>query len=363
MTAKPKRSAPVGWSIPGITGVRGSGFGNEAISWAKAFIGAQELGLRVAHPAWGLNPRQYWRDFGTSRVDWLAHRAVAPFVVDISWPEVRATGFDDYALALRALRGQLPLHRRPLVVRHTSGMAGGFLAVSRARHYLISQILRPPHVADDLYRMAEMPRRDDSSLVAVHVRAGDFLDSDSGPGPGQFNRRIPADWYLRTCRSIRSQLEDRVSFLILTDNPAAPAVRRLVDEVGAVVPPDRRLPLLSDLASMVVADLVVCSVSSMSMLGVFLSGKPYLWYAPHLEETGGWRSVWGGEPDQVDGVTARNREGAATGGSELFRGVAVDRAGRVPVPLVEHLRTTSRARDPRHDLMLYGVLPSGPDRP
>jgi hypothetical protein len=350
-----------GWSVPGIVGLRGAGLGNEAISWAKAFIGAQELGLRAVHPAWGLNRRGYWRDFGTSRLDWLAHRAAAAVAVDIRWPQVAATGFDDYGSALRALREQLPLGRRPLVVRHVSGMAGGFLAVRRARHYLLAQVLRPPHVVGDLYRVAGRWGWDVPVRVAVHVRAGDFLQTGRGPGPGEFNRSIPADWYVRTCRSIRRRFGDRVSFLVLSDDPAGPAARRLVDGVGALLPPDRGRPLLSDLGAMAMADLVVCSVSSMSMLGVFLSGKPYLWYAPHLERTGGWRSIWGGQPDQLGGATARNRASASAGVDEVFRGVAVDLDGELPDALLDGLAETSRHRDPRHDLVMCGVIPNGRD--
>ena len=352
-----------GWSVPAIYGVRGAGLGNEAISWAKAFIGAQELGLRAMHPAWGINRRRYWRDFETPRLDWLAHRAAEPFAVDITWSHVEATGFDDYGLAMRALRGRLPLDRRPLVVRHVSGMAGGFLTVRRARQYLLGQILQPSHVAGDLYRIAEHWWQDDVVRVAVHVRAGDFLTMEEGPGPGQFNSRIPADWYLRTCRSIRSSFSGRVSILVLTDDPAGPVARRLVDEVDALIPPHRDLPLLSDLAAMAFADLLVCSVSSMSMLGVFLSAKPYLWYAPHLEETGGWRSIWGGQPDQLEGATARNRDTKPTQTGDIFRGVAVDRDGRIPGSLIESLAEATRFRDVKHDLVMYGVVPGPGNQP
>jgi hypothetical protein len=146
-----------------------------------------------------------------------------------------------------------------------------------------------------------------------------------------------------------------VTFLVLTDDQGSPTVRRLVDEAGAVLPPHRSRPVLSDLAAMASADLLVCSVSSLSMLGAFLSSSPYLWYAPHLEATDGWRSIWGREPEQRTGTTAENRR-ISGGGSPLPRGVPVADDGEVPAPLVDRLRGAADLRDVRHDLILYGVV-------
>jgi hypothetical protein len=338
-----------------ISGRRGSGLGNEVIPWAKAYLAAQELGLRTVHPPWGLNPRGYRRDFGTSRADWLMQSVAATALssVDLTWERIRSTGEHDYGLAVRALRDQLGLDRRPLVVRNVSGMAGGFLAVRRARTFLLSQVLSPEHVAADLYSIAR--RWDDNAVrVAVHVRGGDFGRAGVGPGPGQFNRAVPDRWYVEVCRSLRAQLGDGVGFLVFSDGDGE-AVRRLVRDVGAVTPPARRRPLLSDVAAMAQADLLVCSVSSMSMFAAFLSGAQYVWYGPHLERCGGWRSIWGLEPEQRTGITAQNRS-ARSEPAPLTRGVPVDDDGQVPLDLVQRLEEQVEIRDPRHDLLLYGVV-------
>jgi hypothetical protein len=342
-----------GWSLPVVSGRRGAGLGNEVIPWAKAYLAAQALGLRTVHPAWALNRRGYRHDFGTSRLDWLVQSTAAAALpsVDLSWERIRSTGEQDYGLAVRALRGELGLDRRPLVVRNSSGMAGGYLAVRRARTFLLSRVLSPDHVTADLGRIAE--RWDDRAVrVAVHVRAGDF--EPGGPGPGQFNRAVPDQWYVAVCRSLRAELGDGVGFLVLSEGDGA-AARRLVAEVAAVTPPTRHRPLLSDIAAMAQADLLVCSVSSMSMFAAFLSGAHYVWYAPQLETSAGWRSIWGLEPEQRAGATARNRSAGAPA-PPLARGVPVDDDGRVPVDLVRRLREQAAIRDARHDLLLYGVV-------
>lgn len=313
--------------------------------------------MRTVHPAWGLNPRGYRRDFGTSRLDWMAQRSAAGVLpsADITWELVRSTGEIDYGRAVAALRVPLQLDRRPLVLRHVSGMAGGYLGVRRAREFLLSRVLAPSHVAEDLGRVSSAWGGPEVVRVAVHVREGDFDRGSTGPRPGQFNRAVPVDWYVKACRSLRDQLGSTVSFLVLTDGERV--AHRLREEVGAVVPPARQRQLLSDVAAMAVADLLVCSVSSLSMLGAFLSTAPYLWYAPHLECSDGWRSIWGMEAEQRAGVTALNRSlASAAGDAPLHRGVAVEDDGAVPVDLVRRLADSVERRAPRHDLLLYGVI-------
>ncbi len=50
-------------------GGRGEGLGNECFAWAKGWIASQVLDAHLIGPAWGINPRRYYRNFGTSRLD------------------------------------------------------------------------------------------------------------------------------------------------------------------------------------------------------------------------------------------------------------------------------------------------------
>ncbi|HEV7814426.1 MAG TPA: hypothetical protein VGP06_04910, partial [Janthinobacterium sp.] len=84
--------------IPEISGRRGAGLGNELFPWAKAFLASQALGSRMAHPAWGLNPRNYRRDFGTARLDWLQHALLRQALPAVRFDEAAylSTGKEDY---------------------------------------------------------------------------------------------------------------------------------------------------------------------------------------------------------------------------------------------------------------------------
>ena len=197
--------------------------------------------------------------------------------------------------------------------------------------------------------------------VAVHVRTGDFGSEIHGPTPGQFNTSLPAGWYEAVIASIDHHFREAVQYVIFSDAYDSELLKRLVLSERVIVPPLRRRPLLSDLFSMVNADLLVCSVSSFSMLAAFLSDKPYVWFEPHLNVHGGWRSLWGHEEAQraPRGLTAQNILSAEVEADSIFgRGVAVGMNGELPDELVELLDRRSFLKRRRHDLLYYGVIPA-----
>ena len=81
-------------------------------------------------------------------------------------------------------------------------MTGGLLSIARSRNYFRNTLLgRLPDVELD-----DPQPGTDRIHVAVHVRLGDFEDTTAaGPGPGDTNERLPAEWY----RSVLSALRER----------------------------------------------------------------------------------------------------------------------------------------------------------
>ena len=355
----------MGYSMPATHGRRGAGLGNEVLPWAKAFLGAQELGLTGLHPAWGLNARGYSSDFETSRFDWLTHRSLrlALPTTRITAAMVRETGEDDYARALRALARELPLKRsRPHVVVH-EGMNGGYHGIRRARAFLLHELLRPSHVSPDVYAISTALDAE-RITVAIHYRSGDFESQGEGPRPGEFNKSLPASWYTHVVTAFYEALGDGVQYLVVSDSPTHDLMAQLPEQARVVIPPTRKRPLLSDLLAMVGADVLVCSVSSFSMLAAFLSERPYIWYEPGLYNSDGWRSIWGHEDYQQppNGVTAKNIVNANRDRNDATgRGFAVGVDGRLPQALLEILERQQRLKKQRHDLLYYGVIPANYD--
>lgn len=345
----------LGFSVPVLHSVRGGGLANEAIPWAKAFIGARELGLRLVAPPWGLNPRGYSADFGTSRADVVAYRALRALpAIRITPDAVRATGEVDYGRALRALAPELGLsERRAFAVTHES-MEGGWLAIRSAREFLRAQLLRPGHVAADLYAISQT-LRPDALTVGMHLRFGDFSPTEHGPRPGSHNERLPDSWYEGVADALERAFEDRVEIVLVTDDPQAPVVTRLLERRSAVVPPQRARPLLSDLLLLANADFLVCSTSAFSQLAAFLSGSPYAWFEPHLNDHDGWRSIWGHEEAaEAPGTTLRNL--AAADGDGAGRGFPVRPDGSLDDELVALLAERLRLKQADRDLLQHGIV-------
>lgn len=353
--------------IPQVLGHRGAGLGNELFPWAKAFLAGQALGARVNHPAWGLNKRRYYRDFGTSRLDWMHQaliRSIMP-VVNFDEAAYRATGKAAYGDAVAQFAASEELDRRDHFVFLASGMWGGFHAIQQARPFVLAELLKARQAVANLH--ATLARvRPGRALVAVHIRRGDFLQSDAVEAyRGRFNVALPLAWYMATCSALKRDCGNRIEFLLITD--AAPEeVQDFIDAFHPLTTFHLRQTACSDLLSMAFADALVCSVSSYSMWGAFLSRAPYIWCAANLQDHDGYGSLWGDEPAQQSpaGPTAINlwrcrtrmRQGHAPG---IGRGTSVDWSGEVPAAFTESLLARLDERVEERDLILYGVVPPG----
>jgi hypothetical protein len=338
-------------SVPQIIGHRGAGLGNELFPWAKAFLAGQALGAHVLHPAWGLNSRRYDRDFGTSRLDWIGQAAVKRLlpVVDFDESAYRASGKPDYQDAVAHFAALEGLDERKHFVFNASGMWGGFQAIQKARIFVLAELMKA---------------RPGRALVAVHIRRGDFQDADPAQDyRGRFNVALPLDWYLACCASLKRDCGSRIEFLLITD--AAPAeVQEFIDAFHPLTTFHLRQTACSDLLAMAFADALVCSVSSYSMWGAFLSRAPYIWCAENLQDHEGYRSLWGDEASQraPSGPTAVNLrycrlQVKRERGLNCARGTPVDWSGEVPADFSDRLMTALDQRAEQRDLILYGVVP------
>jgi hypothetical protein len=357
-------------SIPEISGRRGAGLGNELFPWAKAFLAGQALDARVLAPAWGLNARGYRRDFGASRLDWLGQAALrlALPVVRFDEADYLAAGGGDYQEAVaRFAAGNEALQGRH-VVFSASGMWGGFEAIGKARLFVLAELLKARRAVANTHAVLRLARPG-VALVAVHVRRGDFSDPVARDAVrGRFNVALPLEWYMETCASLRRQCGGQVDFALVTD--ARPdEIRPFLDTFRPLTSFHLQDTACSDLLLMAFADALVCSVSSYSMWGAFLSGAPYLWCAEHLQDHDGFGSLWGHEAGQAapHGPTARKLRQAradpdATRRPAGVRGLAVDWSGQVPAHFCERLLAAAQERAPERDLLRYGVVPLARER-
>ncbi|GAA0683070.1 hypothetical protein GCM10010193_41100 [Kitasatospora atroaurantiaca] len=332
---------------------RGEGLGNEIFPWAKAYLASRELGFGLLPPPWGLNRRGYWKDFGTSRLDWFGHRALRAVMptVTVTDEMIRSTGETDYGAAIRVLDAEFGWsQRRSLLLVHR-GMSGGLLGIARSRNYFRNTLLgRLPHVSLEDHQPGS-----DRIHVAVHVRLGDFEDTTAtGPGPGDTNESLPAEWYRSVLSALREQFGEMLHVEIMSDDPSKAA--RLLPEWSRSIARPRRT--LEDLSVMAAADLLVCSISTFSMLAAFLSDAPYIWFRPHLDESEGFLSIWGFRPEQRTGRTAANiRQEQRDPSGMPARGAAMGMGDDVPAWLADYLRMRVALRRRSADLIHFGAIP------
>lgn len=336
------------WVTAAGTGRRGAGFGNEAMAWGKAYAAAEALGLRHLAPRWALNRYHVAAQLGLGRAPMVGSDLAARLLPSTVVTEevYRQTGVVEFGAAMVEAQAAGLLRGKVLV---TEGMWGGYAAIARARGFLHDRVLEAPGARDLVGASVG-----DGPTIGLHVRRGDF---DGGsPEPGTFNRPVATAWFVSVLRSLAAQLGDRASYVVCSDAPAealadlaAVPRTRLVRGTG----PSAALQELAVLAS---CDVLVCSVSSFSMLAAFLSDRPYLWYAPHLTAVDGCATIWGHEPaQQRDG--SLTRQAVALRGSQPARGIPVPDSGDVPLDVLG-LATPEGGWDRRRDLLYYGAVPT-----
>jgi hypothetical protein len=347
---------------------RGAGLGNEMLPWAKGFIASQVLDAHLVGPSWGLNPRRYWRNFASSRLDFVGEALLRLLPVQsFTESDYYSTGILDYGEAIRKWAERRGLLRRRHFVVSVGGMWGGYLAIASARSFLRARLLNSRNALANIFQA--QAALDQSKLVAaVHLRlAGDFSAAQQGREiRSQFNVQIPMQWYRGVCEALRRKFGERIQFCFFTDRET-PAYRELVADYSPKQVRRRELSECSDLLLMADADLRVCSVSSYSMVACFLSEGPYLWYEPQLHCEGGMYNLWGHEPRQQQPgsptATSAQHLRAAGEANLRFRGYPVSDDYAIPDSLIEELEAALSAKNARTDLMRYGCYPILPRHP
>lgn len=331
-------------------GRRHQGLGNELIPWAKAFIASQELGIKFLPPALGLNDRRYYEYFGTSQFDWIYYailKQLLPCYV-FTEAEYKATGEKDFARAVRIYADKNNLDSKRSYALLTEGLWGNWYSIRKAKHFVLAQLYRTRNLTDNLYQM-DRQIADKKLVVGIHIRMGDFLPvADSKEYQGLWNTRVPLQWYLNVCRQLKKALSESVTFMLLTDG-SENELREFVDEFSPITNFGQPNSVVSDLLALSSADALVCSISSYSMWGAFLSDAPYFWYLPNLRDLDGYLTLW---QERVAGL------GDDLAPEDILpRGIPLAEDGQIPENVLRYLGTKAKLNSVSLDLIQSGGVP------
>ena len=243
------------------------------------------------------------------------------------------------------------------------GMWGGLHALRRSQSYIQAQIGATRFTQENL---AAMQRKLDPTrpTVAVHLRAGDF--SDDTPIEeiqGKFNVRLPYEWYESALAASVQTLGNDCNVVIL-GNDSSPHAKELTARFDAIDTKDQSNTDMSDLLLLSQADLLIPSISSFSILALFLNPElHYLWPREHLSpvELEGSRhlAIWPFEPEQR-AEASPTRNCAREAGAELRGRCVAIAIGDTALPPLQagRIRDRAESRLRCQDLIRYGSIPA-----
>lgn len=350
-------------------GRRGEGLGNELLPWAKGWLASQALNAHLIGPSWGINKRRYYRNFGTSRLDFILEDTLRRMPhYDFSEEDYRETGEIDFGTAIRKWASSRGLLRRRSFTVSVGGMWGGYASIRAARSFLLGKLLNSRHALRNVHEVVSQLDRN-KLFVAVHIRsaANEFQTLKGGESArGRFNILVPGEWYLWVCEALQQRYVDRIQFRFFTDR-GGPYFDEAVRRFSPEAPRQTGLTECSDLLLMAQADLRVCSVSSYSLAASFLSGGPYVWYEPQLTKSEGLYTLWGDEKAQraAGSLSNLSKQFVATrlntcgNGKALTYvplGAAMDIGDPLPASLCNHLDLRLSSLDRRTNLVEYGCI-------
>lgn len=332
-------------SVAGRTNARGAGLGNEVMTLAKAAIAAQVLDARLVEQPWWINPRHYGRELGYNLTPPVLSSLAGLALTSVSLPTAALSDPWDYERSMVDLASQLPTR---FLLRHTSGMSGGYLTVRPAREF----VRRRLSVDDAL--------ESDSFLrLGIHLRLGDFAEPRA-IRPGQFNVRLPVEWICNAVVQVLNSARGPVRVLLHTDADSRdPALREILDRIPSGHPVHvTNGSVLDDLRSLASCDVLIPSVSSYSMLALFVADCSYLWPREALTSHEGWLSIWGHDPQVASGPTAAAiAEQSEAGAGPMPRGIplAIDEHADLE-DWLQAARARVNDRSVKSDLLYYGVV-------
>ncbi len=350
------------YCLPRVRG-KGSGLGNELITWSRAFLMAQVLEIKALSPAFGRNSRKYWRHFESPRYDWLLQRALCATlpVIEFREKDYLDYGGGDVLQSFRAFAEAKRLFDRSTYLVTTEGMWGGYYHIQSARDFVFSTLYNSRYAAKNLIKVQQM-LSPNKITVGMHVRLGDFAQpKEPADYRGKFNIALPLSWYINIGKHIQKRYGDGVQFLIASDGTPE-QLKPLTDNFNCVLTTDIKDSDCSDILALAKADLLVCSVSSFSAISAFLSDSPYIWYEPQLQaHSEGYYSIWGHEPNQQkqNSPTMKAIDKWQNNSLLIPKGWPIGESGGIPEKIFDYINNQSyrKCRSYEADLIMYGVLP------
>ncbi|NBO71220.1 MAG: hypothetical protein EBU66_14480 [Bacteroidetes bacterium] len=281
-------------------GRKPAGLGNEIFGLAKAILGTQVFGGELITPDYSNSMHEYPKtileNFRSRRVNITLKNRIN--VGDEIFAQLgNRENLWDYKILLKdyAFREGLT-DGQNLRIQHSSKMVGGFLAIRDTR-----ETLRKLFEID----LSGLDSKDKS--VSLHLRVPDISDSISQ----RILQRQIEEYYKPALRDLYSSDGAFSNLNLITnansENSYISDLTKFAKSLGFRCNYDPA-DSLTHLKLLAKSNFIIPSVSTFSLLGIFLSNAKYFWPSNYTSTNNNWRSIWGHEKLQILGPTYWFRE-------------------------------------------------------
>lgn len=239
-------------------------------------------------------------------------------------------------------------------------MWGSYLTMQHAKDFIQLKLLEARNTVGNLVKLSY--KINPSKLaVAVHIRLGDFYPSlplhSSQHYKGALNVSLPLEWYMGICSKLQQHFGNRIQFMLFSD-ATIEQLAPFILEFQPVHTLNESHTDCSDLLAMAKAHVLICSVSTYSLLAAFLSNGPYLWFKNQLlEHDGDFYSLLNEETTQEDFYLLSGQITRELPNFGLPRGIPIGADCMLPAGLFRYLELRADMQDQRRDLIYFGLAP------
>ena len=302
-----------------IGGKSPSGLGNQIFNFSKAVIANHVFFGQIVAPRYGKGIHEipsFLTDFSSSQFKWqlfMSKTRRRLLVINEELYRTTSEKIDnwDYGAVFTYLISENPTKKD---FYHCSGMLGGYLGIDSLR--------------DELSSLFKASRHEKlGNDIAIHIRGpvqyrpqkysfrkqSDFQPEKVDFRYGDFNSETPTSFFTRVIQELGRFDNLKTSKVLVVTNLKQKS-EKILKVTEALTANGFEFDLhngdtMDALNSLMSAKVIVPSVSSFSLLAIFLSDARYFWPSQALFDSGTFQSIWGYESGQFPtGPTARSIE-------------------------------------------------------
>lgn len=277
-----------------------AGLGNEIFGIAKALLGTRVFGGELIAPDYSSSmheyPRMVLENFRSKKSNFTVRRKI-----HIGHEVFEQLGSEENLWNYKTLLEQYATREnlsegKNLRFLHSSKMTGGYLAIREVR--------------ENLLKLFEIDLSESNQLdnsASLHLRGPDI----SNPNSQKILQQSIEEYFKPSLLDLSSSGCEFTGLNLITNvssnNPLISDLLNFADSLGFSCN-NQDADALTHLKLLAKSNFIIPSVSTFSLLGIFLSNAKYFWPPGYTSNLDNWFSIWGDEKLQILGPTHWFRE-------------------------------------------------------